>query len=134
MDIILLYIRNVYLPEDYKRIIITVNSQFKRPHFSFLKSRVVLFKKDLCSESKDFASYFCLLRIFDNFWKISRTRLGNLSWGLRWEIEGCFDLHRWEFNKKKMRTIFVNGAQKINPFLSDIKQFSHIFGNLGQPL
>ncbi len=28
----------------------TVNSRFKKVHFSFLKSRVVWFKKDLCSE------------------------------------------------------------------------------------
>ena len=30
----------------------TVNSWFKKVHVFFLKSRVVRFKKDLCSESK----------------------------------------------------------------------------------
>ena len=34
----------------------TVNSWFKKVHFSFLKSRVVWFKKDLCSESKNRSS------------------------------------------------------------------------------
>ena len=34
----------------------TVNSWFKKVHFSFLKSRVVWFKKDLCSESKNWLS------------------------------------------------------------------------------
>ena len=31
----------------------TVNSRFGKVHFSFLQSRVVRFKKDLCSESKN---------------------------------------------------------------------------------
>ena len=34
----------------------TVNSRFKKPHFSFLKSRVVWFKKDLCTEFKNRSS------------------------------------------------------------------------------
>ena len=35
---------------------ITVNSWFKKVHVSFLKSRVVWFKTDLCSESKSRSS------------------------------------------------------------------------------
>ena len=34
----------------------TVNSRFKKLHFSFLKSRDVWFKKDLCSESRNRSS------------------------------------------------------------------------------
>ena len=34
-------------------LINTVNSRFKKAHFSFLKLRFVWFKKDLCSESKN---------------------------------------------------------------------------------
>ena len=51
----------------------TVNSRFKKVHFSFLKSRVVWFKKDLCSESKNWLSeknalcrWICNLRSFLN--------------------------------------------------------------------
>ena len=51
----------------------TVNSRFKKVHFSFLKSRVVWFKKDLCSESKNRSSekytlcmWICNLRSFLN--------------------------------------------------------------------
>jgi hypothetical protein len=33
----------------------TVNSRFKKVHFSFLISRYVWFKKDLCSESKNWS-------------------------------------------------------------------------------
>ena len=51
----------------------TVNSQFKTVHFSFLKSRVVWFKKELCSESKNRSSeknalftWICNLRSFLN--------------------------------------------------------------------
>ena len=36
--------------------LIRVNSRCKKVHFSFLKSRVVWFKKDLCSESKNRSS------------------------------------------------------------------------------
>ena len=49
----------------------TINSQFKEVHFSFLKLRVVWFKKDLCSESKNSLSernalcwWICSLRSF----------------------------------------------------------------------
>ena len=51
----------------------TVNSRFKKVHFSSLKSRVVWFKKDLCSESKNRLSeknalcrWICNLRSFLN--------------------------------------------------------------------
>ena len=51
----------------------TVNSRFKKVHFSFLKSRVVWFRKDLCSESKNQLSeknalcrWICNLRSFLN--------------------------------------------------------------------
>ena len=58
--------------QDLKNIP-TVNSRFKKVHFSFLKSRVVWFKKDLCSESKNRSSeknalcrWICNLRSFLN--------------------------------------------------------------------
>ena len=48
----------------------TVNSWFKKVHFSFLKSRVVWFKKDLCNESNNQSSkkfgWICNLRPFLN--------------------------------------------------------------------
>ena len=51
----------------------TVNSRFKKVHFSFLKSRVVWFKKDQCSKSKNRSSeknalcrQICNLRSFLN--------------------------------------------------------------------
>ena len=51
----------------------TVNSQFKKVYFFFLKSKVVWFKKDLCSESKNRSSeknalcrWICNLRSFLN--------------------------------------------------------------------
>ena len=37
----------------HRKKINTVNSRFKKVHSSFFKSRVVWFKKDLCSESKN---------------------------------------------------------------------------------
>ena len=51
----------------------TVESRFKKFHFSFLKSGVVWFQKDLCSESKNWSSeinalcrWICNLRSFLN--------------------------------------------------------------------
>ena len=50
---------HVTMPEtkvDASNFSYTVNSRFKKVHFSFLESRVVWFKKDLCSESKSWSS------------------------------------------------------------------------------
>ena len=65
-----------FLSKKYLRqisILGTVNSRFKKVHFSFLKSRVVWCKKDLCSESKNrsseknaLCSWICNLRSFLN--------------------------------------------------------------------
>ena len=97
----------------------TVNSWFKKVHFSFLKSRVVWFKKDLCSESKNRLSeknalcrwiwnlrsflnreftVFCFQNCFDQLWeKIVLVMEKNFSKFLRL-LEKCIRTVKGQFN------------------------------------